>query len=208
MSHPWAEFFQLGVVVSAFYPEIRERKGPILRVLKELASDPFFQAMEFSGAEEPSVQEEVVALLKQNKKTLVFSGGSYCYQGQYNLHDLEEEKRREALRNVQRVVDEAVKYGCKILYIMGLEAPASPERARALENFSRSMRALGEYARQKNFSAPLTISVENFYILRQAPFLIGPTREAGQMLRNLRRDHPNLGLTFDTSHILDRKSVV
>lgn len=202
MSYPWTEFFQLGVVASAFYPEIRERKGPILRVLKKLASDPFFQAMEFSGAEDPSVQEEIIAALKENGKTLVFSGGSYCYQGQNNLHDLEEGKRIEALRSVKKIVDEAVGYGCKILYVMGLEGPAFAERAKALENFSRSMKALSEYARQKNFSAPLTISVENFYILRQSPFLIGPTREAARLLKNLRRDHPNLGLTFDTSHIL------
>ena len=202
MRYAWTELFHLGVVVSAFYPEIRERKGPILRVLKKLASDPFFQAMEFSGAEDPSVQEEIIALLKEHEKTLVYSGGSYCYQGQNNLHDLEERKRMEALRNVEKIVDEAAGYGCKILYVMGLEAPTFGERAKALEKFSSSMKALGEYARQKNFSAPLTISVENFYILRQSPFLIGPTREAGQLLRNLRRDHPNLGLTFDTSHIL------
>ncbi len=202
MSYPWTEFFQLGVVVSAFYPEIRELKGPVLAVLERLASDPFFQAMEFSGAEDPAVQEEIVALFKENEKALVFSGGSYCYQGQNNLHDLEEGKRVEALGNIKRIVDEAVKYGCKILYVMGLEAPPLPERDKALQQFSRSMKELSEYARQKDFSPPLTISVENFYILRQTPFLIGPTREAGQLLRSLRRDQTNLGLTFDTSHIL------
>jgi sugar phosphate isomerase/epimerase len=202
MSYPWTKLFQLGVVVSAFYPEIRERKGPVVKVLKRLASDPFFQAMEFSGAEDPSAQEEIIAALKENEKTLVFAGGSYCYQGQNNLHDLEEGRRREALRNVEKIVDEAAGYGCRILYVMGLEAPAFAERARALGKFSRSMEALSGYARQKHFSAPLTISVENFYILRQSPFLIGPTREAARLLRDLRSDHPNLGLTFDTSHIL------
>ena len=54
-------------------------------------------------------------------------------------------------------------------------------------------------------TSSLTISVENFFILREFPFLIGPTREIAEMLRDLRRDHPNLGLTFDTSHILQLK---
>jgi sugar phosphate isomerase/epimerase len=202
MPYPWSEFLQLGLVVPAFYPEIRERKGPILRVLKKLAADSFFQAMEFSGAEERSVQKEIIDVLKTNGKTLVFSGGSYCYQGQNNLHDLDEEKRRKALSNVEKIIDEAIEYGCKILYVMGFEAPASEERAKALEKFSSSMKALSGYARKKNPSSPLTISLENFFILRQSPFLLGPSREAAQLLRNLRRDHPNLGLTFDTSHIL------
>src|SRR4030042_2212404 len=54
----------------------------------------------------------------------------------------------------------------------------------------------------KDPSSPLTIAVENFHILRESPFLIGPPRELAQMLRVLRPHPPNVGLTFDTSHIL------
>ncbi len=82
MPYPWSEFLQLGLVVSsAFYPEIRERKGPILRVLKKLAADSFFQAMEFSGAEERSVQKEIIDVLKTNGKTLVFPGDLTVIRG-------------------------------------------------------------------------------------------------------------------------------
>ena len=45
MSYSWTDFFHLGVVVPAFYPEVRERKGPVVEVVRKLASDPFFQAM-------------------------------------------------------------------------------------------------------------------------------------------------------------------
>ena len=46
MQYPWTEFFQLGLVVSAFFPEVRERKGPVLEVTRKLAADPFFQGRE------------------------------------------------------------------------------------------------------------------------------------------------------------------
>jgi len=202
MNYPWSEFFQLGVVVSAFYPEVRLRTGPVLEVIRQTAADPFFQAMEFSGAEDPAVQKALVHAVKGSGKSLVFAGGSYCYAGQNNLHNLDEEKRLSALQNVEKIIDEAIEYGCKILYIMGFEAPAEKEKPQALKNFTNSLAALSAYARKKNPLSSLTISVENFHILRELPFLIGPTREFAQVLRDLRRDHPNVGLTFDTSHIL------
>jgi len=199
---PWTDFFQLGVVVPAFYPEIRQRKGPVLEITRKLAADPFFQVLEFSGAEDRAVQKELIPVARASGKSLVFAGASYCYLGQNNLHDLDEEKRQRAIRNVEKIIDEACEYGCKILYVMGCEAPAAQERDRAIKKFAGSLAALSDYARGKNPLAPLTISVENFYILREIPFLIGPTREAAQVLRELRRDHFNVGLTFDTSHIL------
>jgi len=202
MLHPWTDFFQLGVVVSAFYPEVRQRNGPVLEIIRKLAADPFFQALEFSGAEDPAVQKELIPVTRASGKSLVFAGGSYCYLGQHNLHALDEEKRQRAIRKVEKIIDEACDYGCKILYVMGCEAPAAQETDRAIRKFANSLAALSDYARSQNPSAPLTISVENFYILSENPFLIGPTREVAQIVRDLRRNHSNVGLTFDTSHIL------
>jgi sugar phosphate isomerase/epimerase len=205
MKYPWSEFFHLGLVVPAFHPEVRERKGPILEIMRKLAADPFFQALEFSGVEDPGLQKEVAKVVRSSGKALVFSGGTYCYRGQHNLHDLDEEKRNKAIQSVKKIIDEAGEYGCQILYVMGFEAPPPPGRDRAKEKFAQSLMALSDYAREKNPSAPMTISVENFYVLRETPFLIGPTVEFARMLRELRGQHPNLGLTFDTSHILQLK---
>ncbi len=205
MQYPWSEFFQLGLVVSAFFPEVRERKGPVLEITRKLVADPFCQALEFSGAEDPTLQGELAKVVKAGGKSLVFSGGTYCYLGQNNLHDLDEAKREKAAKNVEKIIDEATGYGCQILYVMGFEAPVHQERSRAIKKFAQSLTLLAEYARKKNPSSPMTISVENFYLLRETPFLIGPTLEVAQMLRDLRRQTPNLGLTFDTSHILQLK---
>ena len=199
---PWTDFFQLGVVVPAFYPEVRQRKGPVLEITRKLAADPFFQALEFSGAEDPAVQKELIPVARASGKSLVFAGASYCYLGQHNLHALEEEKRQRAIKKVERIIDEACEYGCKILYVMGFEPPAAQEMDRAIRKFANSLATLSDYASRKNPAAPLTISVENFYILSENPFLLGPTREVAQIVRDVRCDHPNVGLTFDTSHIL------
>ncbi len=205
MQYPWSDLFQLGLVASAFFPNIRERKGPVLEVVNRVATDPFFQALEFSGAESPEVQKELAAVFRSSGKSLVFSGGTYCYLGQNNLHDLDEDRRQKAVTQVERIIDEAIGYGCRILYVMGFEAPPEQLKNKAVENFARSLTSLAEYARKKNSSFPLTISVENFHILRVTPFLIGPTREFAHLLRGIRRQNPNVGLTFDTSHILQLK---
>lgn len=200
MDFPWTKYFHLGIVVPAFFREIRLRKGPVPEVMRGVASDPFFQALEFSGAEEPAVQKEIAKLVRSGRKSLVFSGGSYCYANQNNLHDLDEGKRRRSVENVRKIIDEACEYGCQILYVMGFEAP--PDRQTAFEKFKASLAELSDYARGGNPLNPLTLAVENFHILAKDPFLIGPTLKTAEILRELRQRHPNLGLTFDTSHIL------
>ena len=203
MDYPWTDYFNLGIVVPAFYQDIRLRQGPVQDVMRKIAEDPFFQAMEFSGAEDPAVQKEITKIIKASGKNMVFSGGSYCYVNQFNLHDLDEGKRQSAVQNVFKIIDEACAYGCQVLYVMGFEAPG--DRAQGLAKFIVSLAELSDYARKKDPLRPITISVENFYKLKESPFLIGPTREVAQILRDLRRDHPNVGLTFDTSHILQLK---
>lgn len=200
MNFPWTEHFSLGLVVPAFFRDIRQRKGPILEVMERVVSDPFFQAVEFSGAEEPEVRKRLVETVRACGKSLVFSGGSYCYANRYNLHDIDEGKRRAAVEKVCEIIDEAEEYGCRVLYIMGFEAPA--DRPAGVRRFQTSLAELSAYARGKNPARPLTISVENFPVLARDPFLFGPTAETARVLGELRRDHPNLGLTFDTSHIL------
>jgi len=202
MDVPWTEFFHLGLVIQAFFPAARERKGPALEIIRSLAADPFFQALEISGVEAPALRKELAQILRSSGKSLVFSGGGYCRAGGHNLHDLEESRRENAIRHVKKIIDEAHDYGCRVLYVMGFEAPAPQDCDRAREYFAHSLAELSGYARGKNPSAPLTLSVENFYRLTDTPFLIGPTLEIADMLSGLRGQHPNIGLTFDTSHIL------
>lgn len=75
MQYPWTEFFQLGLVVPAFFPEVRERKGPVLEIIRKLAADPFFQALEFSGAEEPTVQRELTKVVRSGGRAWSFPEG-------------------------------------------------------------------------------------------------------------------------------------
>ena len=199
MNYPWTKYFSLGIVVPAFFRDIRLRKGPVLEVMHRVVADPFFQALEISGAEDPAVRKEIAKLVRAGGKGLVFSGGSYCYVNQNNLHDLDEGRRTAAVENVRKIIAEAHEYGCQVLYVMGFEAPA--DREAGLRKFRASLAELSAYARRLNPENPLTVSVENFHIFRNDPFLIGPTLETADLLRDLRRDHPNLGLTFDTSHI-------
>ena len=202
MPYPWESYFQLGLVVSAFFRAVRRRQGPVAELIQRFMADSFFQAIELSGADDPAVQLEIRRITQSGGKSLVFAGASYCNINQLNLHDLDEEKRRQAVRSLRPVIDEAIDYGCQIFYVMGSKAPA-PERAdEGRKQFVRSMTELCDYARQKNPSSPLTLSVGNFPALQDSPFLIGPTREVAELLRTVRSNSPNIGLTFDTSHIL------
>ncbi len=202
MSYPWESYFRLGLVVSAFFRSVRRRKGPVAELIQRFTADSFFQAIEFSGADDPAVQLQIRRITRSSEKSLVFAGASYCNIHQLNLHDSDEGKRQQAVQSLRPVIDEAIDYGCQIFYVMGSKAPPAEKAGEGRKQFVLSMTELCDYARQKNPSSPLTLSVENFPVLQDSPFLIGPTREVAQLLRTVRSSHPNVGLTFDTSHIL------
>jgi len=56
-----------------------------------MAEDPFFQALEFSVRKIPG-RGRTCEKAQSQRQSIVFSGGSYCYENQYNLHDLDEDK--------------------------------------------------------------------------------------------------------------------
>jgi sugar phosphate isomerase/epimerase len=202
MPYPWEPYFRLGLVVSAFFRAVRGRNGPVAELMQRFMADSFFQAIEFSGADDPVVQQEIRRITRSGGKPLVFAGASYCSIHQLNLHDLDEKKRHQAVQSLQPLMDEAIGYGCRIFYVMGSGAPPAERADEGREQFIRSLLELCDYARQKDPFAPLTLSVENFPTLRDVPSLIGPTREVAELLRRVRSSYLNVGLTFDTSHIL------
>ena len=100
-------------------------------------------------------------------------------------------------------IDQAYEHGCKLMAMIdGLGSwPGEEGRERALEQVTRSLNELCEYAERQARDYQLAISLETFDRSIEKKSLLGPTRDAVDVARRVRERHANFGLTIDLSHI-------
>jgi sugar phosphate isomerase/epimerase len=98
------------------------------------------------------------------------------------------------------LVDQAYELGARIMMVMSGPDPGEPERKAARERLIDSLKQLCRYAGERAEDYLLAISVENFDRTIDKRALIGPTREAAEVIEAVRAEHSNCGLTLDLSH--------
>jgi sugar phosphate isomerase/epimerase len=120
-----------------------------------------------------------------------------------NTAALDEDARRAAVADVKHSIDQAYEHGCRLLAMIdGLESwPGEAHKEQAIEQVTRSLYELCDYAEQQAGDYLLTISLETFDRAIEKKSLLGPTHDAVAVARRVRERYPNFGLTIDLSHL-------
>ena len=101
----------------------------------------------------------------------------------------------------KKLIDEAYLYGARMMLVGSGPDPGPEKRAEGLKQLAKSLGELCSYARSKAKDHVLTITLEHFDRDMDKKFLLGPTVETAEFIRELRKEHDNLGVTLDQSHL-------
>lgn len=200
MDARWQSMMNVGIVFPKLYSHANAGTGPIVENLTKLLCDPFFTAMEVSYIKEDDVRQKASDCLRYSGVDVIFNGGSAFRELKINLSSLDPDELSVSRANGRLLVDQAYQLGARILHIVTGKDPGKEKRSQALETFVNSAKQLCDYAQQKGGIDPLTISLEtgDRYFDRQ--YLLGPTNEAVEVMREVRRDYANFGLLLDQGH--------
>jgi sugar phosphate isomerase/epimerase len=200
---PWNAYMQVGIVQFMMYPEAMAGNDDALQSIERLAADPLFEVLEITRINNPAVREQVRQVADMAHIDLGFGAQPPVLMNKLNTAALDEDARRAAVADIKLSIDQAYEHGCKLMAMIdGLGSwPGEEGRERALEQVTRSLNELCEYAEQQARDYQLAISLETFDRSIEKKSLLGPTRDAVDVARRVRERHANFGLTIDLSHI-------
>ena len=197
----WSGLINIGIVHPMIYPETMLGEGPIIETVSKIASDEFFGAIEVSWMKDPEVRSKVADLLRTAFIDIVYCGGPPILVQKLNINALEENIRVTSVKNVMNMVDEAYSLGARIIAILSGPNIEQAKREKAKFQLVKSLGEVCKYAQEKSKNYTLMVSLENFDQEYDKKLLIGPTKEAVEVIEKVKSKYDNIGLTVDLSHL-------
>ena len=205
MSLSWKSKISLGIVHPMIYPKsrINVEKSYLLKTLKMLATDVFFDVVDITSYQtiDTSTRAEIRDLLKSSGIEVVYNGCIPIVDKGLNLNSEDEEIRKNSIKQVKELIDEAYFYNARILYIASGCDTSVENREKAKDKLIDSIKALCDYSYNKADTYSLCLALENLDRTVQLKRLIGPTKEAVEIARAVSSEYDNFGLVIDTSHL-------
>jgi len=183
---------KVGIVQLMAYPEM-----DTVESIRKIAEDEFFGAIEIATAPE-EIKDEVMQILGASHLVIGYVGQPLLLNNKLDLNSLVPQQREAAISMIKGGVDEAYMLGARQLAVLSGPAPAKSKYDQAKELLVDSLSQICSYAQSKG---NLGITMEIFDREYDKKCLIGPTPEAVEVAKKVKRNYPNFGLMIDLSHL-------
>ena len=185
-------YMKIGIVQLMAFPDT-----DTVESIKKIAEDEFFGAIEIASIP-GDIRDEVVNILEASKLVIGYVGQLALLSQKLDLNSSVPQQREAAISQIKSGVDEAYFLGAKQLAVLSGPTPTPDKREKAKELLVDSLTQICGYAQSKG---NLSITLEIFDRDVDKKCLIGPTEEAVEIAREVRRHYPNFGLLVDLSHL-------
>ncbi|MBE5996144.1 MAG: sugar phosphate isomerase/epimerase [Lachnospiraceae bacterium] len=184
------KYFQVGTITWMSYPGVPQNE-----VIKMIAKDDYFDAIEVCKYPDDESREEGKKLLEQSHLKVCYGAQPRLLGPKLNPNDIDEEGRKKAEATLIEAVDEAEYLGAKgIAFLSGKWTEEKKEEG--YQQLLKTTRAVCDYAKKKNMNVEL--EVFDFDIDKAS--IIGPAPLALRFAEDMRTTHNNFGLLVDLSH--------
>jgi len=191
-------YMRCGIVHFMAFPELGGGSGPWEETVRQIALDPFFNAIEITHIEDLEVRERVRDLI-QLAGLAVGYGAHPTILGQgLNINSIDEDQRNQACNVLKEHLDEAQYMGAESFVILSGKDPGPAQRQEAVAALIKSLMTLCDYSDKKG--GPKVVA-EVFDSEVDKRCLLGPSSLARDVGEAVGRDHGNFGLLVDLSHI-------
>ena len=194
-----SRYIELGIVHFMAFPEtIRGEKG-ILESIRKILLDDDFQVIEVTWIKDPKVRKEATELFDQSGIKVLYAAQPRVLLQGLNPNALNEEERKKAVEDLKKGIDEAIEIGAKGFAFLAGKDPGPEKRSEAKKQLIKTISELCDYARSRERDLMVELEIFDRDIDKKA--LIGPSREAAEIAKIVRKEHSNFGLLHDLSHL-------
>ncbi|MHA6692213.1 sugar phosphate isomerase/epimerase family protein [Devosia sp. A449] len=188
-----------GVIHSAAYG--KSAHDPV-ETTRRLLLDLNLDVVEGAWVREGESGEQMRDMLTWSGCDVVYVAGGLMRAQNIDPSAATAEERAVSLDKLKTIVSNASWFGARMLLVCA-GADVGPERrTQAIEHLAGCLRELCLHAEQLRPHDPLWITFEHFDRELDQKRLLGPTIETVAMIADIRRDHGNIGMTLDMSHLM------
>lgn len=185
-------YMKVGIVQLMAYPET-----DTVEAIRKIAEDEFFGAIEVTSIPE-EIRDEVMQILGASHLVIGYVGQPLLLNNKLDLNSMVPQQREAAISIIKGGIDEAYMLGARQLAVLSGPAPTKDKYGQARELLADSLTQICSYAQSKG---KLGITMEIFDRDYDKKLLIGPTPEAVEVAKKVKRHYPNFGLMIDLSHL-------
>ncbi|MFA9381201.1 MAG: sugar phosphate isomerase/epimerase family protein [Acetanaerobacterium sp.] len=191
------KYLKIGLISFMAYPStIRGDSPEAYEVIKKIACDDYFDAIEVNWTKDPAQREKIKNLLDVSHLTVCYGAQPRLLTTGMNANHIDEKERQKAEATLIEAIDEAEQLGSKgIAFLSGKWQQETKEKSYA--QLLKTTRSLCDYAKTKNMNVEL--EVFDYDVAKSS--LIGPAPYAAKFAADMRSTHSNFGLLIDLSHI-------
>jgi sugar phosphate isomerase/epimerase len=191
------KYFKIGLISFMAYPStIRGTDEDIVNIIKKIATDDYFDAIEVTQIKNDELRTKSAELLAQSHMTVCYGAQPRLLTTGLNPNAINENDRIAAENTLIEAIDEAQELGSKgIAFLAGKYEEATKDTAYA--QLLKTTRNLCSYAKKRDMIVEL--EVFDYDIAKKS--LIGPAPYAAKFAADIRTTCDNFGLLIDLSHI-------
>ena len=201
MDLSYKKYFDLGIVMTAVFPEMSDGSGPIIKNLDYVLDSGLFNVVETTYRNSEQSFIELKNYLAQKGVRTVYLSPSIIYQRKLDLNSLDETERQRAVAVLKDFISRAYFLKAEKLLICSGPDPGPLHRKEAKRQLIKSLNELLEYARSIQGDYLLELIFENFDRELQMKRFLGPTNETVELIMEVKENYGNINLIFDQSHI-------
>ncbi len=194
-----SRYIELGIVHFMAFPETIKGEKGILESIRKILLDDDFQVIEVTWIKDPKVRKEATELFDQSGIKVLYAAQPRVLLQGLNPNALNEEERKRAVEDLKKGIDEAIEIGAKGFAFLAGKDPGPEKRSEAKKQLIKTISELCEYARSREKDLMVELEIFDREIDKKA--LIGPSREAAEIAKIVRKEHSNFGLLHDLSHL-------
>ena len=197
MDKPIEAYMKLGIVHFMAFPELASGGGPWEETVRDIAIDPFFNAIEITHIQDPQVRDKVKGLIGLAHMAIGYGAHPTILGQGLNINALEEDERAQACALLKERLEEASHMGAESFVILSGKDPGAEKRQEAVGALIKSLQELCAYSDSKQ--GPKIVA-EIFDCEVDKCCLLGPTSLAKEVAQEVSKTYDNFGLLVDLSH--------
>lgn len=201
MSLSFKKYFDLGIVVSASFPDLGSGSGPIFEKLDYVLDTHLFRVVEITYRNTEQGFIDLQQYLNRKGIRTVYLAPSAIQERKLDPNSQEEIKRQEAVGVLKTFVEWAYFLRAEKLMICSGPDPGPTDREKAKRQLIKSLNELLEWTHQLREDYLLELILENFDRELQKKRLLGPTHESVELIMEVKKNFENISLILDQSHL-------